>query len=418
MEGYEDRALKGTAKTLDRFRPLVVVELWPPAMQQQGTSVEAVADELAKHDYRLFAAHRRQLLPLAELPRGDTGVYAFCFHKDRVPNVLSAEKGRKGEGEKGRKGENHQDAISPSPLRPFSPSQALVSIVIPCYKGSRFLAETIDSCLKQTYREIEVIVVDDASPENDAEIAESRAARDSRVRVVRRAQNGGVSRAYNSGYAVARGDYFTRLSQDDMFREDAIEIMLRCLQEAPANVGLVYCDMQKVDENGRWLSRWNQADDPYAADPDAKPVSSPDESALFPTQEVGLCVMWRRSVYEAVGPFRPRYDFAEDYEFYLRRLAELPPCQVQRPSSGRAGPVFLPLPRHPKRHGLADAAVGRLFPGADVARLGNREAASGSLALLEGHRRLRAAHRRVECKDPPQVAANTRGGRSAELNES
>ena len=100
-------------------------------------------------------------------------------------------------------------------------------------------------------------------PENDAEIADSCAARDSRVRVVRREKNGGVSRAYNSGYAVARGDYFTRLSQDDMFREDAIEIMLRCLQAAPPNVGLVYCDMQKVDENGRWLSRWNQADDPY-----------------------------------------------------------------------------------------------------------------------------------------------------------
>ncbi len=56
VEGFEDRALKGAAKTLDRFRPLVVVELWPPAMQQQGTSVEAVADVLEKHDYRLFRA--------------------------------------------------------------------------------------------------------------------------------------------------------------------------------------------------------------------------------------------------------------------------------------------------------------------------------------------------------------------------
>jgi FkbM family methyltransferase len=87
VEGYEDRALRGAAKTLDRFRPLVVVELWPPAMQQQGTSVEAVAEELEKHDYRLFAPHRRQLLPLAELPQGDAGVYAFCFHKDRAPKI-------------------------------------------------------------------------------------------------------------------------------------------------------------------------------------------------------------------------------------------------------------------------------------------------------------------------------------------
>jgi glycosyltransferase involved in cell wall biosynthesis len=209
----------------------------------------------------------------------------------------------------------------------------LVSIVIPCYKGSRFLAETIESCLKQTYRDIEVIVVDDASPQNDAEIAAACADRDSRVRVVRREANGGVSRAYNSGYEVARGEYFTRLSQDDLFREDAIEIMLRHLQAAPPEVGLVYCDMQKVDENGRWLSRWNQADDPYSAAPHAEIASLPDESALFPTQEVGLCVMWRRSVFEAVGPFRPRYDFAEDYDFYLRvsRKYRLAKCGDEAP---------------------------------------------------------------------------------------
>ena len=196
---------------------------------------------------------------------------------------------------------------------------ALVSIVIPCYNGSRFLAKTIESCLNQSYRDIEVIVVDDASPQNDAEIAVACAAKDDRVRVVRRERNGGVSRAYNSGYAVARGEFFTRLSQDDLFREDAIEIMLRHLQAAPPEVGMVYCDMQKVDEDGHWLSRWNQADDP--------------DNALFPTQEVGLCVMWPRSVYEAVGPFRPRYDFAEDYDFYLRvsRKYRLAKCGNEAP---------------------------------------------------------------------------------------
>lgn len=209
----------------------------------------------------------------------------------------------------------------------------LVSIVIPCYKGSRFLAETIESCLKQTHRDIEVIVVDDASPQNDAEIAAACADRDSRVRVVRRETNGGVSRAYNSGYAQARGEYFTRLSQDDLFREDAVEIMLRRLQAAPPEVGLVYCDMQKIDENGRWLSRWNQAADPYLAAPHADIAASPDQSVLFPTQEVGLCVMWRRSVFEAVGPFRPRYDFAEDYDFYLRvsRKYRLAKCGDEAP---------------------------------------------------------------------------------------
>ena len=85
VEGYEDRALRGAAKMLDRFRPMVVVELWSPAMQQQNSSVEAVSNALNEHGYRLYYPHRRQLIPLAELPTGDTGIYAFCFHKDRLP---------------------------------------------------------------------------------------------------------------------------------------------------------------------------------------------------------------------------------------------------------------------------------------------------------------------------------------------
>jgi FkbM family methyltransferase len=88
VEGYEDRALRGAAKTLDRFRPLIIVELWQPAMQQQNSSVEAAAKVLDDCGYRLFHPHRRQLLPLADLPKGDTGIYAFCFHKDQVPAAL------------------------------------------------------------------------------------------------------------------------------------------------------------------------------------------------------------------------------------------------------------------------------------------------------------------------------------------
>ncbi len=89
VEGFEDRALRGAAKTLARFHPLVVVELWPPAMQQQNSSVEAVANVLGELGYRLYHPHRRQLVPLAILPTGDTGVYAFCFHKDRIPAALA-----------------------------------------------------------------------------------------------------------------------------------------------------------------------------------------------------------------------------------------------------------------------------------------------------------------------------------------
>jgi FkbM family methyltransferase len=88
VEGYEDRALRGATKMLQRYRPLIVVELWPPVMEQQGTAVEAVADVLVEQGYRMFYPRRRRLLPLSELPAGDLGIYAFCFHQDRLPAGL------------------------------------------------------------------------------------------------------------------------------------------------------------------------------------------------------------------------------------------------------------------------------------------------------------------------------------------
>src|SRR5437870_5661637 len=94
-----------------------------------------------------------------------------------------------------------------------------VSIVIPCYGGASYLAEAIESCLRQTFANIEIIIVDDASPDDSAEIAERYARQDKRVTVIRHSKNGGVSRAFNSGFRIATGEYFARLAQDDRFRD-------------------------------------------------------------------------------------------------------------------------------------------------------------------------------------------------------
>jgi FkbM family methyltransferase len=88
VEGYEDRALRGASETLAHFRPFVLVELWPPAMRRQGTTVEAAVDLLQKHGYQLYYARKRELLPVTQLPSGDDRVYAFCFHRDRIPAEL------------------------------------------------------------------------------------------------------------------------------------------------------------------------------------------------------------------------------------------------------------------------------------------------------------------------------------------
>jgi glycosyltransferase involved in cell wall biosynthesis len=179
----------------------------------------------------------------------------------------------------------------------------LATVVIPCYKGARFLPEAIESCLRQTHRELEIIVVDDASPDNCAEIAERYARQDPRVRAIRHATNGGVSRAFNTGFDAARGNFMVRLAQDDFFREDAIEAMVRHLEATP-QAGLTYGDLQGITESGSLLLG-------VAHMPEASRV-------LSWRNGVGLCVMWRRAVWETVGKFDPEFDTAEDFEYWVR----------------------------------------------------------------------------------------------------
>ena len=188
-----------------------------------------------------------------------------------------------------------------------------VSVVIPCYRGAEYLVFAIESCIAQTYKDLEVIVVDDASPDDCAAIAERYAASDGRIRVIRRAENGGVSRAFNTGYEASLGQYLTRLAQDDVFREDAIERMVHVLA-ASSDVGLVYGDFETTAEDGRVLDYVRVAEPPQA---------------LRWRNNIGLCVMWRRTVWETLGGFSPEYDTAEDFEYWLRiashfRIARCP----------------------------------------------------------------------------------------------
>ena len=162
----------------------------------------------------------------------------------------------------------------PDVVGPMVPG--LVSIVIPCYRGTPFLAEAIESCLGQTYSDIEIIVVDDASPDDCSEIAERYARQDGRLRVIRRPANGGVSRAFNGGFEVARGEYFARLAQDDRFREDAIAIMVRHIEDHP-DAGLVYCDSYTINDDGKIFGKF----------------TAPDPGEFLADRCcLGVCVLW------------------------------------------------------------------------------------------------------------------------------
>jgi glycosyltransferase involved in cell wall biosynthesis len=122
----------------------------------------------------------------------------------------------------------------------------LVSVVIPVYNGERFLARALDSALAQTYRDLEVIVVNDGSTDGSAEVL---ARYGHRIMVVSQ-ENRGCASARQSGVERSRGEFVAFLDQDDEWASNKIERQVDALTRYPSAVA-VYCDHHGIDDEGK-----------------------------------------------------------------------------------------------------------------------------------------------------------------------
>ena len=122
-----------------------------------------------------------------------------------------------------------------------------VSIVIPIYNVEKFLADAIESVLNQTYKNLEVILVDDGSPDNCGKICDEYALKDERIKVIHKV-NGGLSAARNSGIEIATGDYIMFLDSDDLLTENACELFLNKIESE--NADYVIGNYINCDEDG------------------------------------------------------------------------------------------------------------------------------------------------------------------------
>ncbi|MCQ2381250.1 MAG: glycosyltransferase, partial [Acidaminococcaceae bacterium] len=124
-----------------------------------------------------------------------------------------------------------------------------ISIIVPVYKAEKFLCECIDSILCQTYKNLEVILVDDGSPDNSGMICDKYAQSDSRIKVVHQ-QNGGAGKARNAGIDKATGDYIMFLDSDDWMEYDMAEKLVIALEKNNADqvrCGCYYVSPQNKD---------------------------------------------------------------------------------------------------------------------------------------------------------------------------
>lgn len=134
--------------------------------------------------------------------------------------------------------------------------QPLISVIVPVYKVEAYLDPCVESIVNQTYRNLEIILVDDGSPDRCPEMCDAWAAKDSRIKVVHK-KNGGASDARNAGLDVFLGDYVTFVDADDLVASDMVEVLFKGCVDNGADVSM--CALQNFSENAPCLDGRNSS---------------------------------------------------------------------------------------------------------------------------------------------------------------
>ena len=187
----------------------------------------------------------------------------------------------------------------------------LVSVCIPAYNSSRYIAETIESVLNQTYSNIEVVVVDDCSKDNTVEIVNN--IKDSRVRLICNEKNLGMTGNWNKCISESKGKYVKLLPGDDFIYKDCIERSLNVLKKHK-EVSLVVVGSHLVDDDDKVIGKYAH----WPSEGIIKGERIAKKSVML-NNFFGnpVCALFRREDFEKTGCFDPDIPYILDFDLWL-----------------------------------------------------------------------------------------------------
>jgi teichuronic acid biosynthesis glycosyltransferase TuaG len=205
---------------------------------------------------------------------------------------------------------------------PPGPRQPLVSAILPVYNGEKYLAETLESLLGQTYPALEVIAIDDGSVDRSPAILDEYQERFGERLVIVHIPNSGVSTARNTGVERARGFYVAFIDQDDLWAPDKVARQVEALARSGSRIS--FTNAAIIDGEGRIRS--------------SRVLRFPKgagvnwfEQVLFDPLVAISSVMTERGLFLEVGGFSPDLRISEDYDLLLRVLWTEKPAVLDEP---------------------------------------------------------------------------------------
>jgi len=205
----------------------------------------------------------------------------------------------------------------------LTPIKPLVSVIIPVYNGEKYLKETIESVIAQTEKNWEIVAVNDGSVDGSQKILEGyEKLNPDRIRVIS-VENGGISRARNTGADLARGTYLAFLDHDDLWAPYKMEHQLKLFSN-DSPLWLAFTNVTLIDEYGKIIKEschnFDQRHRGYVF-----------ELLIFKNFIPCSSIMVKRDNFLMMGGFDPQFRFSEDYDFLLKVTRESPVDYIDEP---------------------------------------------------------------------------------------
>jgi len=191
----------------------------------------------------------------------------------------------------------------------MSEKNPTVSVIIPTYNRAHLIGRAIQSVLNQTYRDFEIIIVDDGSTDNTEEVIKEFQKRDERIRYIKHERNKGYPKTLNTGIKAAKGEYIAFQDDDDEWLPEKLEKQMRVFENAPAKVGVVYTGFWRIENNKKiyipffWV----------------KQKEGNIHEELLKGNFIGTpAALVRKECFEKVGGFDTKLPYLQDWELWIR----------------------------------------------------------------------------------------------------
>lgn len=183
-----------------------------------------------------------------------------------------------------------------------------VSVLMSVYNSSRFIIESVESILGQTFKDFEFIIVNDCSTDNSLNIIKKYAKQDKRIVLIKNKKNIGLTKSLNKGLKIARGKYIARIDADDISLPNRLQTQYQFLEENP-DIFLAGSGAIIIDSKGKEIGKY----EPITCEEKLKKVLETKNAIYHST------IMFRN---EKNNFYREKFYYAQDYDFYLRILLE------------------------------------------------------------------------------------------------